>query len=238
MPESTRLANEAWEALFTAQSRLLRRFQEQDAFTEVSMSEYDVLYTLSKADGPVRMGELGCSVLLSQPGLSRLVDRLVHRGLVERGPDPSDGRSVLVRLSAAGREAQKRAGRRHARQVAEAMAVLSPDELRQLRTLVTRLIADPSGEPSGTGTDGSAAREPSGTGTNGSVAREPLGTGTDGSVAREPSGTGTNGSAARANQGDGEPKYLSPMVQTQANRGEGEPKYLSPMVQSSSEETA
>jgi len=250
MPESTRLANEAWEALFTAQSRLLRRFQEQDAFTEVSMSEYDVLYTLSKADGPVRMGELGCSVLLSQPGLSRLIDRLVHRGLVERGPDPSDGRSVLVRLSAAGREAQKRAGRRHARQVAEAMAVLSPDELRHLSTLATRLVADPSREPSGTGTDGSAAREPSGTGTNGSAARvnqghgEPSGTGTNGSAARvnqghgEPSGTGTNGSAARVNQGHGEPKYLSPMVQARANQGDGEPKYLSPMVQSSSEETA
>jgi DNA-binding MarR family transcriptional regulator len=142
MPESTRLANEAWEALFTAQSRLLRRFQAQDAFGEVSMSEYDVLYTLSKADGPVRMGELGCSVLLSQPGLSRLVDRLVHRGLVDRGPDPADGRSVLVRLSGAGRVAQKQVGRRHASQVAEAMSVLDADELRQLRTLASKLAAE------------------------------------------------------------------------------------------------
>lgn len=141
MPESTRLANEAWEALFTAQSRLLRRFQEQDAFAEVSMSEYDVLYTLAKAGEPVRMGELGCSVLLSQPGLSRLVDRLVRRGLVERCPDPADRRSVLVRLSETGRAVQKQVGRRHARQVAEAMAVLNPDELRQLTSLTESLIA-------------------------------------------------------------------------------------------------
>lgn len=151
MPESTRLANQAWEALFTAQSRLLRRFQEQDAFGEVGMSEYDVLYTLSKADGPVRMGELGCSVLLSQPGLSRLVDRLVRRGLVERCPDPADGRSVLVQLSEAGRSVQRQVGRRHATQVAEAMAVLDTEELLHLRTLATKL----SGEPSWTGTDGS-----------------------------------------------------------------------------------
>lgn len=142
MPESTRLANEAWEALFTAQSRLLRKLQEQDAFGEVSMSEYDVLYTLAKADEPVRMGELGCSVLLSQPGLSRLVDRLAHRGLVERCPDPADRRSVLVRLSDAGRAAQKQVGRRHARQVAEAMAVLDTEELRQLRTLATKLSGE------------------------------------------------------------------------------------------------
>jgi DNA-binding MarR family transcriptional regulator len=144
MPESTRLANEAWEALFTAQSRLLRRFQDEDAFGEVSMSEYDVLYTLSKADGPVRMGELGCSVLLSQAGLSRLVDRLVRRGLVERCPDPADRRSVLVQLSAAGRAAQKQVGRRHARHVADAMSVLDPDELRQLRSLATKLASEQS----------------------------------------------------------------------------------------------
>jgi len=139
MSEDGRLANEAWEALFTAQSRLLREFRGQDAFADVSMSEYDVLYTLSKQDGPVRMGELGCSVLLSQAGLSRLVDRLVRRGLVERCPDPADGRSVLVRLSAAGRTAQKQVGRRHARHVAEAMSVLDTDELRRLRDLATKL---------------------------------------------------------------------------------------------------
>ena len=144
MSESGRLANQAWEALFTAQSRLLRQFQAQDAFAEVSMSEYDVLYTLSKQDAPVRMSELGCSVLLSQPGLSRLVERLVRRGLVERCPDPADRRSVRVRLSDGGRAAQKQVGRRHARQVAEAMSVLDTDELRQLRTLATRLASEQS----------------------------------------------------------------------------------------------
>lgn len=145
MSEDARLANQAWEALFTAQSRLLRKFQSQDAFAEVGMSDYDVLYTLSKQDGPVRMGELGSSVLLSQPGLSRLVDRLVRRGLVERCPDPADGRSVLVRLSASGRAEQKQVGRRHARRVAEAMSVLDADELRQLRDLATKLAREQSG---------------------------------------------------------------------------------------------
>ena len=96
MSEHGRLANEAWEALFTAQSRLLREFRGQDAFAEVGMSEYDVLYTLSKQDGPVRMGELGCSVLLSQAGLSRLVDRL-RAGLSVRidGPGPESRRRFI-----------------------------------------------------------------------------------------------------------------------------------------------
>ncbi|MCW5950714.1 MAG: MarR family transcriptional regulator, partial [Propionibacteriaceae bacterium] len=80
---SDRLANEAWESLMTAHARLLRQFAGDD-WEDLSMREYDVLYTLSKCPEPVRMGELGQHVLLSQPGLSRLVDRLAERGLVAR----------------------------------------------------------------------------------------------------------------------------------------------------------
>ena len=60
---------------------------------EVSRTEYDVLYTLSKCRGPIRLGELNRRVLLSQPALSRMVDRLVERGLVRREADEADGRA-------------------------------------------------------------------------------------------------------------------------------------------------
>lgn len=136
MPD--RLANEAWEAVMTAHARLLRQFADDD-WAELSMREYDVLYTLAKQPGPLRIGELGGSVLLSQPGLSRLVDRLVQRGLVARSPDPADGRSVRVALTPAGAACQKAVGRRHARSVARAMAVLTPSELQQLKNLTTKL---------------------------------------------------------------------------------------------------
>jgi len=72
------LANDAWEALLTAHASLIRRFNAQDVWEDFSMKEYDVLYTLSKCPGPVRLTELNRHVLLSQPALSRLVDRLVE----------------------------------------------------------------------------------------------------------------------------------------------------------------
>jgi DNA-binding MarR family transcriptional regulator len=79
-------------------------------------------------------------VLLSQPALSRMVDRLVERGLVERRPDPEDGRGVCLALTDAGRAAQRSIGRRHARGVARAVSArLDPDELRQLATLCAKL---------------------------------------------------------------------------------------------------
>ena len=145
MSTPTRLANNAWEALLSAHARLLKQFAAEDVWQDVSMREYDVLYTLSKCGTPVRMGELHRHVLLSQPALSRLVDRLVARGLVERCPDPGDRRGVRLSLTAAGRDKQQQIGRRHARTVARAVtAQLSPDDLRNLATICWKLAGQPA----------------------------------------------------------------------------------------------
>ena len=114
-------ANDAWEALLTAHASLVRRFSAQDVWGDLSMKEYDVLYTLSKCQDPIRLSELNRHVLLSQPALSRLVERLAERGLVERHADPADGRGVRLSLTAAGRTTQRAIGRRHARSVTQAM---------------------------------------------------------------------------------------------------------------------
>ena len=141
-------ANEAWDALMSAHARLMKQFAAEDVWRDLSMREYDVLYTLSKCREPVRMGELHRHVLLSQPALSRLVDRLVERGFVERCPDPADGRGVRLSLTEAGRDIQRRIGRRHAGSVARALtAELSPDELRQLTRIGWKL----AGRPAATG---------------------------------------------------------------------------------------
>jgi DNA-binding MarR family transcriptional regulator len=137
-------ANDAWESLMTAHACLVRRFAEQDVWGEITMKEYDVLYTLSKCPGPIRLSELNRHVLLSQPALSRMVDRLAERGLVSRATDPVDGRGVRLALTVDGRAAQRRIGRRHARSVAEAMlGELTPAELRQLEELCAKLAAAP-----------------------------------------------------------------------------------------------
>jgi DNA-binding MarR family transcriptional regulator len=133
-------ANDAWEALLSAHAALMRLFAAEDIWEDLSMREYDVLYTLSKCREPVRISELNRHVLLSQPALSRLVDRLAERGLVERQPDPADGRGVRLSLTAAGQVLQRQVGRRHARSVARAMtAGLSADELGQLETICLKL---------------------------------------------------------------------------------------------------
>lgn len=135
-----RLANHAWEALLEAHATLMKEFAAADIWQELSMREYDVLYTLAKRREPIRLSELHRHVLLSQPALSRMVARLVSRGLVARAADPADGRGVLLSLTEAGRQAQRRVGRRHARGVAAAVSrSLTSDELAQLESLCVRL---------------------------------------------------------------------------------------------------
>jgi DNA-binding MarR family transcriptional regulator len=136
----TQLANDAWEQLLAAYGTLMREYAAEGIWSEVSMREYDVLYTLSKCPEPVRLSELNRHVLLSQPALSRLVDRLAERGLVDRCTDPADGRGVRLSLTDHGRAVQRRVGRAHARTVAGAMtAGLTRAELGQLEEICRKL---------------------------------------------------------------------------------------------------
>jgi DNA-binding MarR family transcriptional regulator len=139
---TTRLANEAWEALFRAQSTIGQELAARDAWEDLVPREYGVLYALSTADPHgLRISELGEDVLLTQPGMSRMVARLEARGLVQRVDDLDDGRACLIRLTAAGAATQRRIGRVHARHVAEAMTRhLDRTELEQLLELSGRLV--------------------------------------------------------------------------------------------------
>ena len=141
---STKQANDAWESLLTAHATLMRGFAERDVWNGASIREYDVLYTLSKCADGTRISDLQEHVLLSQPALSRLVDRLVDRGLVSRCEDPADARARRVSLTDAGRDLQRSIGKAHATDVAAAMAPLSPEELTTLRTLTAKLVGSQS----------------------------------------------------------------------------------------------
>ncbi|MBP1326132.1 DNA-binding MarR family transcriptional regulator [Leucobacter exalbidus] len=137
-----RRANQSWEALMTTHATMTQRFAGEGMWSEVSMREYDVLYTLAKADEPLRLSELQSGVLLSQPALSRMVDRLVTRGLISRAEDPTDGRAVRISLTEAGTTIQREVGRAHAKSVTrEVGGSLTDDELLELERLCRKMIA-------------------------------------------------------------------------------------------------
>jgi DNA-binding MarR family transcriptional regulator len=119
----------------------MRQFAERDVWQGASLREYDVLYTLSKCGEGQRISDLREHVLLSQPALSRLVDRLVEKGLVSRCEDPLDARAVRISLTHAGLDLQRSIGRAHAADVAAAMAALTDEELQDLARLTAKLVS-------------------------------------------------------------------------------------------------
>jgi DNA-binding MarR family transcriptional regulator len=64
---------------------------------------YDVLRQLALASGnSLRLSDLADRILLTQSGLSRLIDRLEREELVCREPDPEDGRATRAVLTRRG----------------------------------------------------------------------------------------------------------------------------------------
>src|SRR5438105_4103911 len=115
MASKTRIANEAWEALFRAHATIARKLAAGDAWGELTPHDYGVLYALSSVRNGLRITELGEDVLLTQPGMSRLIARLEARGLIERADDPDDARACRIRLTPTGVDAQRQVGTRHGR---------------------------------------------------------------------------------------------------------------------------
>ncbi|MGY1733437.1 MarR family winged helix-turn-helix transcriptional regulator [Geodermatophilus sp. SYSU D01045] len=94
-----------------------------------------------------RDGEQRCSALAVQAGVdvsvaSRQVATLERAGLVERRPDPRDGRASLIRLSAAGATALAQARALRSRWAVHALAGWDEDDARRLTELLERLSDD------------------------------------------------------------------------------------------------
>ena len=94
----------AWTGLVRVHERLMHELDAELQRThDISLGEFDVLLQLSEApDRRMRMADLAESVLLTRSGVSRLVDRLESRGLVERARCPSDARGLNASLTDAG----------------------------------------------------------------------------------------------------------------------------------------
>jgi DNA-binding MarR family transcriptional regulator len=138
-----RESSQAWESLFRTQVELLRRFRRDDVWHELSLDEYDVLYTLTLSPHrTARIRDLQERSLLTQPSLSRMVERLEASGLVRRGPVEGDRRGVAVTLTDEGLRLQRLVGGRHVRSIDRIVGeALDAGELATLRGLLDRLRA-------------------------------------------------------------------------------------------------
>ena len=95
-----------WRAFLGAHSEMLRRIsRDLDEAELPPLTWYDVLAALRDApDARLRQVDLAERVMLSHSGLSRLLDRIEAKGLVERVQCPGDRRAMHLVLTEAGKE--------------------------------------------------------------------------------------------------------------------------------------
>jgi DNA-binding MarR family transcriptional regulator len=120
--------------------RLIGLFRWLSPPSGLSLTAAATLATLERG-GPRRLTALAAREGVTQPAMTQLVARLQDTGLVDRVPDPADGRVVQVRITAEGqaRLARRRAVR--AERVAGLLARLSPDDQAALAAALPAMDA-------------------------------------------------------------------------------------------------
>ena len=88
------------------------------------------------AHGPQRVSEIAAAVGVSQAVVTGVTDRLIHRGLVERGGDPHDRRVVVCSLSDEGQQLGHRLWESGIDRGRKLMEVMTLEELQLLREAV------------------------------------------------------------------------------------------------------
>lgn len=143
---------EPWRAFLQAHARVTRRLDEElRAEHDLSLAEYDALLTIADApDRRIRMRQLADRVILSKSGVTRLIDRLVLDGLVQRDACLSDARGAEAVLTAAGLDRLRRASRTHLRGIDEHfLAAIDEADLsviqRSMRAVAERAGVDTDG---------------------------------------------------------------------------------------------
>jgi DNA-binding MarR family transcriptional regulator len=113
--------------------RTARRLRQEGAEETGGMtaSAVSALATINRS-GPLTPSEIAAIERVKRPSMTRTLGCLEREGLIERTPDPSDGRSSLVAISGDGRERMARLRRRKNAYLARRLRDLSPEEIDTL----------------------------------------------------------------------------------------------------------
>ena len=132
-PEAVRLRT--WIQLARTFYRIERSIAASLAEKDLTMAQFDVLATLRYSEG-LTQKELAELLLVTKGNVVGLLDRLQKLDLVERRPDPEDGRSNRVHLTPGGRRKIETVLPAHDRLVLRTLDCLGQQEITTLRRLL------------------------------------------------------------------------------------------------------
>ena len=131
-------AIEVADRLHSAAIHLLRAVRRRDPAMGLGPAQASALSVLVFG-GPRSLGELARAEQVKPPTMTRLVDALEERGLVQRENDPSDARATLIRATPAGSVLLRKGRARRVQMLAERLATLRPEEIATLQRALDAL---------------------------------------------------------------------------------------------------
>lgn len=137
--KSTELA----DRLHSAAIHLLRKLRREDAASGLNAPRLSALSVIVFA-GPVALGDLAAAEQVKPPTMTRIVDALAQRGLVEKKKNTQDARSTLIHATAAGKKLLMQGRERRVRALAEQIAGLGGADrvvLERAAEILRRVIA-------------------------------------------------------------------------------------------------
>jgi DNA-binding MarR family transcriptional regulator len=124
--------NDIAGALRVSIGLLLRRLRQAQAEGELTLPESSALTRLDRG-GPATASALAKLEQISPQSMGATLGALEARGLVERRPDPADGRRVVLSVSGAGRDVLRDKRNARTQRLAKALSSgFTPGELRLL----------------------------------------------------------------------------------------------------------
>jgi DNA-binding MarR family transcriptional regulator len=108
---------------------------------DLSLTQLRVLAMLR--DRRIMVSQLAAHLGLDKSTISGLVDRAERRGLLQRAPNPADGRAVDVFLTEAGMELAGRGGSEVAQLLSPMLDQLTKAEAHRLTVLLNRVLDTP-----------------------------------------------------------------------------------------------
>lgn len=130
------VAHELGQAVSRIQSVVRRHLAHEG----ISLAGARTLSTLDR-EGPHRLTDLAILEQVAQPSMSALVARLEAQGLVERRPDPGDGRLVIVSITDHGRALVRGILDRRTELIARRLGELNADERAAIERALPALNA-------------------------------------------------------------------------------------------------
>lgn len=118
-----------------------RRLRTRNPEDQVDPSTFPLVKQLMSSGG-MRVSDLAARVELDASTVSRQIKQLEDKGIIERTPDPADGRASLVQLSPSGCTAMQATFRRRFERIQAALAPWEEQDRVQLQVLLTRLATD------------------------------------------------------------------------------------------------